>query len=49
MSLSATGKKILKEFEREYGKKEGEQHFYAWENKHKKLVREIKKKGAMVD
>ena len=35
MVLSKKGKNILKEFEKEYGKKKGKNIFYAWENKHK--------------
>ena len=38
MPLNMTGKKILKEFEKEYGKKKGENIFYSWEHKHKALV-----------
>lgn len=38
MPLNATGKKILKNMEREYGMKKGEQVFYSWEHKHKNLV-----------
>ena len=37
MPLTEKGKKILKEFEKEYGKKKGEEIFYAWENKHKEI------------
>lgn len=33
MPLSATGKKVLKKFMSEYGKKEGKSVFYAKENK----------------
>ena len=35
MPLTKTGKKILKAFEEEYGKKKGDRIFYAWEKKHK--------------
>ncbi len=34
MPLTKTGKKIEKEFEKGYGKKLGENIFYAWEHKH---------------
>lgn len=34
MPLSKKGKKILKEFQEEYGKEKGTTIFYAWENKH---------------
>jgi len=37
MPLTEKGKKILKEFEKEYGKKKGEEIFHAWENKHKEI------------
>ena len=42
MPLSKIGKKILGNFKQEYGKKKGEDFFYAWEHKHKNLV--LKKK-----
>jgi len=45
MPLSKVGKEILKNFEKEYGKKKGEGIFYAWENKHKNLVLKDKKKA----
>lgn len=35
MPLTKKGRKILKEFEKEYEKKKGEGIFYAWERKHK--------------
>jgi len=34
MPLTKSGKKILKNFEREYGVKRGKAFFYGWENKH---------------
>lgn len=45
MSLTKKGKKVKKEFEKEYGsKKEGEKIFYATENK-RKMKGLVKKKG----
>lgn len=46
MPLTKKGKKVKKEFEKEYGKKKGEQVFYATENKRKMkgLVKKGKKK-----
>jgi hypothetical protein len=35
MPLTKKGKKMKKAFEKEYGKKKGEDVFYAYENKHK--------------
>jgi hypothetical protein len=35
MPLTKIGKQILKKFEKEYGKKKGENIFYAWENRMK--------------
>lgn len=35
MPLNKTGKDIKKNFEKEYGKKKGDNIFYAWENKKK--------------
>ena len=35
MPLKKEGKKILKAFKKEYGKKKGEKIFFAWEHKHK--------------
>jgi len=40
MPLTIKGKKVLKEYKKEYGK-EGENYFYAWLNK--KTARERKK------
>ena len=37
MPLTKKGKKIKKAMVASYGKKKGEQVFYAYENKHKKL------------
>lgn len=37
MPLTKKGVKTKKAFEKEYGKKKGDQIFYAYENKHKKL------------
>ena len=31
--------KLKKIYEKEYGKKKGDQIFYAWENKHKKKLK----------
>ena len=36
MPLGENGKKILRRFERRYGKKKGKDIFYAWENKNRK-------------
>jgi hypothetical protein len=36
MPLTADGKKVLKEFQQEYGKDEGRSIFYAYMNKHRK-------------
>ena len=38
MPLTKTGKKIKSSMAKEYGKKKGEQIFYAFENKHKGKV-----------
>lgn len=38
MPLSKLGQKILRNFRARYGKKEGENFFYAWEHKHKKGI-----------
>lgn len=43
MPLTKIGKKILKNFQEEYGKIKGKKIFYAFENKHKNLKKEIKK------
>lgn len=37
MPLTKKGKKIKKAMTKTYGKKKGEQVFYAYENKHKKI------------
>jgi hypothetical protein len=37
MPLTIKGKKMLKAFEKEYGKRRGKQVFYAYSNKHPKL------------
>ncbi len=37
MPLTKKGKKIKSAMVKSYGKKKGEQVFYAYENKHKKL------------
>lgn len=42
MPLSAAGKKILHNFEQEYGEKEGKSHFYAKENKGGKFARIVR-------
>lgn len=42
MPLTSKGKKMKREFEKEYGKKKGDQVFYSYENKHKNS--KIKKK-----
>lgn len=39
MPLSKTGKEILRNFKKEYGKKKGEDIFYAWEHKHKGVIK----------
>jgi len=39
MPLTKKGRKLLKIFEKEYGKKRGRNIFYAYENKHKGLKR----------
>lgn len=44
MTLTKIGKKILKEFESEYGKKKGKEIFYGWENKNKKRLNLVKGK-----
>jgi hypothetical protein len=46
MPLTTKGKKIKKNFEKEYGKKKGDNFFYATENKGK--LKKIKKKVKMV-
>jgi hypothetical protein len=43
MPLTSKGKKVKKAFEKEYGKKKGEQVFYATENK-RKMKGLVKKK-----
>lgn len=39
MPLTKKGKKIKKAMVKTYGKKKGEQVFYAYENKHKKSIK----------
>lgn len=43
MPLTNKGKKLLKAFEKEYGKKKGKNVFYAYEHKHLGLKRHTKK------
>ena len=43
MPLKKKGKKLKKIFEEEYGKKKGDNIFYAYENKHKGLKKRRKK------
>lgn len=39
MPLTKKGKEIEKAFEKEYGKKKGKNIFYAWEHKHKGVIK----------
>lgn len=40
MPLTARGKKALRKFQKEYGKKKGKQVFYAYMKKHKKKTKD---------
>jgi hypothetical protein len=42
--LTTSGKKVKARFTKEYGKKKGEQYFYATMNLHKNLARKWHKK-----
>lgn len=42
MPLSKSGKKLLKKFQKEYGKDKGTSIFYSWENKHKSKLKTSK-------
>jgi len=44
MSLNKTGKKVLKEFKKEYGEKKGKSVFYAKENKSKSFANTVAKR-----
>lgn len=37
MPLSKAGKKVLRQFEKEYGKEKGKRVFYAYEKTHRRL------------
>lgn len=43
MPLTKKGSKLKNIFEKEYGKKKGDNIFYAYENKHKELKKRGKK------
>lgn len=43
MPLTLKGKKLIKEFEKEYGKKKGDTVFYAYSNKHPKISSKLHK------
>jgi len=44
MPLTKLGKKVLRRFEREYGKKKGNSYFYAYMKKHPIKTKKFHKK-----